>query len=77
MPRAPILMFDAVAIEVSDSSSLFELPLFPPDMFSIADVAAVNGCSKYLHRREERKNEKISGPIHLGRGENIKGPNSN
>lgn len=44
-----------------DSSSLFEL-LLAPDILSMADVAAVNGCSKNLRRdkkiNSEEKEEK-------------------
>lgn len=44
-----------VAAAAADSSSLFE-PLFPPEMLSIADVAAVKGCSKYLRRKRKKTN---------------------
>lgn len=42
-----MLTFAADAVVAPDSSSAFEL-LFAPDIFNMADVAAVNGCSKYL-----------------------------
>lgn len=49
-----MLTFAVGAVETAaappDSSSLFAL-LLPPDIFSIADVAAVNGCSKNLFRK--------------------------
>lgn len=44
-----------MAVLAAESSSVLE-PLLPPDMFNMAEVAAVNGCSKNLNKKGYTKN---------------------
>lgn len=48
MLKFVVAVVTADTVVAPDSSSLFEL-LLAPDMLSMADVAAVNGCSKNLN----------------------------
>lgn len=50
----------AAAAAAADSSLSAFVALFaPPDIFNMADVAAVNGCSKNLCARRNRESRKI------------------
>lgn len=61
-----VAVVTADTVVAPDSSSLFEL-LLAPDMLSMADVAAVNGCSKNLS--QEKKWEEKDIEMMMGQSE--------